>query len=53
MQSLLLALNIFIATHTDYPIVNNYPEVITLSQQDMHWKYYGCKGEARYMEKQK
>ena len=51
MHSLLLALNIFIATHTDYPIVNNYPEVIMLSQQDMHWKYYGCIGEARYMEK--
>ena len=50
MHSLLLALNIFISTHTDYPIVNEYPEVIILSQQEMHWKYYNCKGEAKYME---
>ena len=50
MHSLLLALNIFISTHTDYPIVNEYPKVIMLSQQEMHWKYYNCKGEAKYME---
>jgi hypothetical protein len=51
MESLLLALNIFIATYTNYPIVKDYPEVIILTQQEMQWKFYGCKGEDRYLDR--
>lgn len=50
MKGLLLALNIFISSHTSFPIINEYPSVTLLSQVEMNWIFLGCKGEDKWFE---
>lgn len=50
MKGILIALNIFISSHTSFPVLTEYPTVILLPQIEMHWMFLDCKGEDRWLE---